>query len=205
MLIQWLRSEMLRPCYEEDPGTPTGGTPAVSLPSDAEQEPADDFDKPRALETIRKQREEAKALRAQLKDLEALKAADKQRKDAELSETERLTAALNDLTAQHAAAQAQLKRANLKEAIADAATKKGLTFAQGALSDALTLGLFDALVWEDDKPKGLAGFLGELSQSRPYLFAQPAQPPDIGATERGKQNGKSPDADKFSRWGIKMG
>lgn len=207
MLISWLRNEMFRPLYEAEEGTPTGGTtdPAVSLPTQSEAEPADDFDKPRALETIRKQREEAKALRAQLKELDALKAEKQQRDEAELSAAEKAEKRAADLEAKYTAAQAQLKRATLKDAVAEAAQKHNLTFAQGALSDALALGIFDSLEWDGGTPKGVGAAVKELSTARPYLFAQPAAVPDIGATAKGKASKESDLTSLAQRWGIKVG
>lgn len=178
---------------------------SVSLPTQSDAEPADDFDKPRALETIRKQREEAKALRAQLKELETLKAEKQQRDEAELSAAQKAEKRAADLEAKYQAAQAQLKRATLKDDAAAAAQKHNLTFAQGALADALALGLFDGLEWEDDKPKGMAQAIKELAAARPYLFVAASSAQDIGATAKGKATKESDLTSLAQRWGIRVG
>lgn len=54
------------------------------------QPAADEFDKDRAMQTIHKQREEAKALKAQLKEFEALKAEKTKRDEAEMTEFQKL-------------------------------------------------------------------------------------------------------------------
>ena len=187
--------------------TSTGeDTQAVSLPSASDvQDTSDDFDKPRALETIRKQREEAKALRAQLKELDALKAEKQQRDEAELSAAEKAEKRAAELEAKFQAAQAQLKRATLKDAAQEAAGKAGLAFASGALADALALGLFDSLEWDDDEPKGMGAAVKDLAAKRPYFFAQPSSSSDIGATAKGKATKETDLGGLAARWGIKAG
>ncbi len=201
MLISWL------PRYHEaDPGTPSGGTSEapVSLPPAASEIPADDFDKDRAMATIKNLREFEKAAKAQLKELEALKAEKQQRDEAELSAAERAEKKAAELEAKYQAAQAQLKRATLKDAASDAAGKANLTFAPGALSDALALGLFDGLEGsDDDKPKGMSTAIKDLAATKPYLFQQAPKAGDIDA---GAKNTGNPTKSTLERnrnaWGI---
>lgn len=68
------------------------------------------FDKERAMSTIHKQREEAKALKAQLKELETLKAEKAKREEAEMTESQRLQKQAEELAAQNAKLTADIWR-----------------------------------------------------------------------------------------------
>ena len=62
--------------------------------------PVEQWDKARAADTIKAQREEAKQLKAQLKELEALKAEKRAKEDAELTELQRLQKQAAELQAE---------------------------------------------------------------------------------------------------------
>lgn len=180
------------------------GEAPVTPPTPAGEAPADDFDKERAMKTITSLREFEKTAKAQLKEFEALKAEKTKREQAEMTELERTQAELKQLQDAHTHAQAQLKRSHLRDAASEAAGKANLTFAPGALADALALGLFDALPWEDDKPKGISTAVKDLAAARPYLFAAPPAPVDIVGGKGKHPNGTDLSA-LSTRWGIKTG
>lgn len=192
------------PDLEDAPNT-AEQAPAVSLPPAASEIPADDFDKERAMATIKNLREFEKAAKAQLKELDALKSEKAQRDEAELSAAQKAEKKANELATQLASAQAQLRRATLKDAAGEAAQKASLTFAQGALSDAIALGLFDSLEWDDDRPKGMTAAVKDLAASRPHWFVSTVAGSDIGATAKGKQTKETDLGGLGSRWGIKVG
>lgn len=80
----------------DDPKQPTGETPEPPVqgagPSEIEPTPAaaeEPFDKDRAMETIRKQREENKNLKKDLQELATLRAERQQRAEAEMTEAQR--------------------------------------------------------------------------------------------------------------------
>jgi DNA repair exonuclease SbcCD ATPase subunit len=77
------------------------------------------FDKDRAMETIKKLRENEKALKKQAAELEKYRKAEEERKQAEMSETERLQAEL-------AKAQAELKASQMDVMKRQAAAATGL-------------------------------------------------------------------------------
>lgn len=192
MLIRYLRREM-RPFYDTDD---TGGTvsadapqadaPSAHAPADP---PADDFDKERAMATIRQLRQVEKEAKARLKRLDELEAAEAERVQEELSQAQKLEKELAALKQKHEEAAARLRRATLKDAALDAAQRAGLTFAPGALADAVALGVFDELEVDDDgKVAGAGEAVRALHKVRPYLFAQPSTAPDINAGARGSAN-----------------
>jgi hypothetical protein len=180
--------------------------PTVSPPP-AGEAPTDDFDKERALDTIRKQREVEKTLKAQLKELEALKAEKEQREQAELSESEKLRKQLEKLEAEHTQAQGELRKSRLLEAARSAANKAGLHFHDGALADALTLGAFDGLEFDDDgKPREMPEAVKRLAKDRPYLL-KPAAVASADLDGRVKSTRQDEDAarreERRARWGIR--
>lgn len=191
MLLNFLGREM-RPHYTDDDGA-TGGQagdpppPAPTPAPDPEPEPTD----PAELERLRKALKDANAESAKRrKRLEELEAAEATRAAADLSEAERLKAELDKLKAEKSAADARLRRASLKEAAQDAAQRAGLTFAPGALADAVQLGAFDDLEVDDaGKVAGMADAVKALQKQRPYLFGAAAGAPDINAGARGNGSG----------------
>lgn len=186
--------------------TPNGeDTQAVSLPSTPDvQATSEDFDKDRAMATIQKLRAFEKDAKGKLKRLEELEAQASEREQADLTAAQKLEKQLKALQAEHEQARTALRRATLKDAAQEAAGKANLTFAPGALSDALALGVFDNLEWADDAPRGMGAAVKELHASKPYLFVAPTPPSDIGATNKGKST-KEPDVSGFAaRWGIKV-
>jgi len=155
---------------------------AEDPPSDAQNDSGgdeDDFDKERALRTIKKQREETKAAREEaraLKErLDALEADKRKREDADKSETEKALARLEELTKAQAeaadkaaAAEAKLKQVQVDRAIEQAAGK------HGARNPAVIARLLDrdALEFDDaGVPSNAEDLVKALLKDEPYLVA----------------------------------
>ena len=81
------------------------------------EETEEEFDQDRALALITKLRQEAKSLKKRAKIADALEKADKERRDAELSETERLTKELDEAKT----TLARMEREQMQQAAAKAA------------------------------------------------------------------------------------
>ena len=105
----------------EDPKQPIGETPTeppqsaaapVTPPVQPPAAPAEpeEFDKDRAMATIKAQREQEKQLKAQLKDYERLKAEEQKRVEAAMTETEKLQKQTAELAAQNARLQGDILR-----------------------------------------------------------------------------------------------
>lgn len=94
---------------------PAGG----EIPAGAVEDTKEPFDEARAMDTIRKLRENEKAAKKVQAELDRYKAEEEKRKQAEMSETERLQAEL-------AKAQAELKRSQLDGLKRQTASKAGL-------------------------------------------------------------------------------
>lgn len=86
------------------------------------QEEAEVFDRERAMETIRKQREENKLLKREAAELARYRQAEEERKKAEMTETERLKAELEQL-------QSEAKRAQIRARQMELASKYELPVA----------------------------------------------------------------------------
>lgn len=200
MLISFLRGETLRPYYTESTGaTATGTAQAAATEPPAPTDPAetDDFDKDRAMETIRKLRAVEKEAKAKEKRLAELEAAAKEREQADLTQTQKLEKELATIKAQQADAAARLRRATLKDAAREAAEKAGLSFAVGALADAVQLGAFDDLeIADDGSVTGMGTAIKTLQTKRPYLFGttQAASPRGTPAGPRGAGSATPPAA-----------
>lgn len=134
------------------------------------------FDKDRALETIRKQRESEKALAKQLKEAQAaLKAyqdKDKERQEADLSELEKTKKRLAELEEAYTKASETAKALQLRHAFSRAIAAANLKFAsQQAEDDAYELADKGSIEITDDKITGMDEAIKALQKSRPYLFS----------------------------------
>lgn len=108
---------------EDPPPAPKTEDPPKSKEGDADD--GDDFDKDRALATIKKLRDQEKASKAQLRELETLKAKQKERDDAEKSEADRLKEQIAELERKATVAEQQLTETRNRQAIERAAIKAG--------------------------------------------------------------------------------
>lgn len=159
----------------------------------------DEFDKDRALATIKTQREAEKALKADLKkattERDALVAKNKAEADAKLSEQEQASKRLADL-------EAQLKETSTKAQVrVGKSALKSAAAAAGAIypDDMPAIVGTDALEFDDDgEPTNATALVEELKKSRPALFGTPkAGSFDGGA--RGTTGGGKQDMESLLR------
>lgn len=160
--------------------TATGTAPVISAEADAGQDPEDDFDKDRALATIRKLREGEKAAKATQKELEQIRAQLRAHEDAKLSEAERIAKQLETLQSQVAAKEAReaeltksLQEQALRFEVVNEAAKLQIVDPEAAYK------LLDlsAIERDDDgRPVNVAKALKDLVKAKPYLVPQQAAP-----------------------------
>ena len=197
MLIRWLGREM-RPLHEDDTGTPNGGEQEQpAAPASAPQGEADDFDKDRAMSTIKSLRAFEKDAKAKLKRLDELEQAETKRKQGEMSEAERLKAELEQSQSTLTALQSELTRRRVLDAARREAETRKLAFFPDALEDELKLGTFEsATVKDDGSVTGLSAILTDLATRKPYLLKPAPKAGDIDAGARGSTSQKEEDADR---------
>ena len=156
-----------------DPPPAAGGTTPPAGEPPAGDPPATD----RELHALR-----TKAGRLE-RELEALRKADEDRKNADLSEVDRLKKELAARDAAIEAATAQAKAGRLAGASLAAAARLGFADpedAQRFLDDG-------AVEWDDaGNPKNVGALLEAVLKAKPYLKASFTQPPDLGQGTRGR-------------------
>jgi hypothetical protein len=205
MLIRWLGREM-RPLYQEDDLPNGGGQAPDTDTSPAEQAPADDFDKDRAMSTIKALRAFEKDAKAKLKRLDELERADQERRTAEMTEAERLRAELETVSSNFTALQSELTRRRLLDAARREAENKKLLFYPDALEDELKLGSFDgATVKDDGSVTGLGSILADLATRKPYLVRPAPKAGDIDAAAKGGTTQKEEDAERKLKLAERFG
>ncbi len=153
-----------------DPPPPTGAAAGDGAPTDPP--PTD-----KELHALR-----TKAGRLE-RELEALRKADEDRKNADLSEVEKLRKELAEKNAAIEAASAQAKAGRLAGASLAAAARLGFADPEDAqrFLDA------DAIEWDDSgAPKNVQALLEAVLKAKPYLKASFTQPPDLGQGARGR-------------------
>lgn len=146
-----------------------GETPDPTA-TDPEAEPADDYDKDRALATIRKLRESEKAGRQAAKERDDLAAKLKERENADLSEAEKLRKDLDEATKRAGELEQQVRAGAVKDAVTSAAADAGATrphavwrlVEQGAVQ-----------VGEDGKVTGVKDAVDQVKKEFPELFRAP--------------------------------
>jgi chromosome segregation ATPase len=154
----------------------------------------DDFDKDRALATIRKLREEQKTAKTQLKELEALKADQKKREDAEKSEAERLKEQIAEAERKATEAQRKLTQTQNRIAIERAAAKAGAADPD----DVFRLLSADDFETDDDGNVTNAEKLVEaLLKNKPYLAGKSSGTTAVPGTPR--SNGTSSQEDQVKK------
>lgn len=174
-----------------DDGNPT---PAAEAAAD-NQNPEEDFDKERALETIRKQRESEKKLAKELREaaarLKAYEDAEKAKADAEKTELQKLQERAEKLENDLREAQEVAQALQLRQAFIAAAGSKGMQFANAqAAEDAFELADLEGVeIDASGKVTGLDDALASLQKARPYLFKASESGDGQGTPQRGK-NGK---------------
>lgn len=172
-------------------------TPPVDPPADPPEDPPADppadppedepFDKDRAMATIRKQREEAKALRVKAKEADELRTRIQAIEDAEKTDLERAQTKIAELEAAQSDAAAARQETLLKLAVYTKAPEVGIIDADIALA------LLDRSAIEyDDKgePSNLDDQLTALLEAKPILKGKAvAKPPKIDGSDG---TGKTP-------------
>ena len=131
----------------------------------------DDFDKDRALSTIRKLRDAEKNYKAQLKELESLKAEQRKREDAEKSETEKLRQQIADAERQRVAIETELQETRNRTAIERAAAKAGATDPEDIFR---LIEVSDFEHDDDGKLTNAEKLVADLLKKKPYLAGKPA-------------------------------
>jgi DNA repair exonuclease SbcCD ATPase subunit len=137
----------------------------------------DDFDKDRALATIRKLRESEKAAKAQAKELEDLKARLREIDDKDKSEIEKQAARAQEATAKLTAAEQRAADLALQMAVERAARKLGFIDEDDAYR------LIDRRAVETDDagaPTNVDDLLKALARAKPHL---------VGDADGGTKNG----------------
>jgi len=139
------------------------------------------------MDTIRKLRAEAKANKDAAKRLADLEAAETKRKQAEMSELDKFKAQVAEKESALQALQNELAASRKRQEFSLAARRLELKFASAeAEADAFSLAdLSEVEIGEDGKVSGMDDALKALKKSKPYLFGQPAQAPEIDAQSRG--------------------
>lgn len=187
-------------------GNPPPGAPPASPPAKPEDDksletPApedldgEEFDKDRALATIKNQRESEKALKAQVKQLQAdLKVfQDKQKEEDEkkLSEQQKTEKKLTEATEKLAKLEAENTKLILRQEFALAVDEAGYSFVN-AQAEKDAFAFLDGVEVKDSEVKGMKEAVKKLYESRPYFFAgdereAPGTPPR-GKKPQGKNS-----------------
>ena len=168
----------------EDPPADTNDGDDQSGDGDSE------FDKDRALSTIRKLRDKEREQRAQLKELEALKVEKRQREEAEKSEAERLKEQIAESERKAAALERELQDARTRQTIERVASKAGAADPE----DVYKLLKSESFEFDDDgNLTNVETLVKDLLKDKPYLTgkqsggtsAVPATPRSTGQPGRG--------------------
>lgn len=169
---------------------------AAAAAADEDGDDGDEFDKDRALETIRKQREsekkakdELKAARARLKELEE---AEKKRQDADKSELEKATSRVSELEKALQDSREMAQALRLRQEFGKVAKKLNLKFADvQAEDDAFLLAEMEGVEMDaDGEVTGLEDAVKALHKSRPYLFAKAEGGDGNGTPQRNGKGGQ---------------
>jgi hypothetical protein len=158
-----------------------GGTSEHQTDQARTGDDGDDFDKDRALATIRKLRETEKQHRAQQRELEALRAEQKKREDAEKSEAERLQARIAELERERSDKERELQETRNLSAVERAAAKAGAADPQDVHR------LIDATHFEHDEKGNVTNadkLVSDLLKSKPYLAGKPQRSESVPSTPR---------------------
>ncbi len=130
------------------------------------QETEEEFDKERALATIRKLRESEKLAKQYAKELESLRGQLKQHEEAKLSETERLRQRVAELQGESKAKAITIQEKVTKYSVMLAAQKLGIVDPEAAYK---LLDPSDIEYDDDGEPKNIEKLLRSMLEKRPYL------------------------------------
>ena len=125
------------------------------------------------------------------KKLDAYEQAEAKRKAAEMTDLEKAQAERAEFETRYQKLATEFDGLRLRQSFFDEVAKQGVQFASDqARADAYNLAdLTAALDGGEVQSKAVGDALKALKRDRPYLFGQPAAPPDIGATARGGDSG----------------
>lgn len=104
-------------------------------------QPVDDFDKERAMETIRKLRDEVKSLKPSAKKLMEFEQAEETRRKAEMTEADRLKAEVDQARKEAEQARADMKTTLIRAAFVAEAAKAGASYPEDVYRLADTSGI----------------------------------------------------------------
>lgn len=159
--------------FFETPAEKPAETPATETVED-------EFDKERAMATIKNLRAFEKQAKELQKQLDALKVADDERKTKELSDVQKAEKKAQEAQAAKDALEQRYRTTAIKSAIRLAAATAGFVDPEDAvlnLADSPTIELGD-----DDKVTGAAEAVKELAKAKPHLLAATRpQAPNINA------------------------
>lgn len=166
------------PTTTTEPGQEPGQTPQ----DPTGQDPEGDFDKERALATIRKLREFEKTAKGQLRELETLKAQATEAERAKLSETERLRAEAEEAKSAREKAERKAQERITRAEALTIASRLGIVDPDAAYR------LLDGAAikyGEDGEPANLEPLLKDLLKAKPYLKGQQQGPSSPSNPARG--------------------
>lgn len=187
--------------------TPTPDvTPVTTAPASTPPQEEDDFDRDRAMSTIRKLRDEVKSAKASTKELDDIRTQLKTIEDAKLTDQEKQQKRFDeaqqkiaDYERQQTEWARERQELTTRTAIVSAAQKIGMVDPEAAykLLDLTTLEFN-----EDGSPKNTEKVLRALLQSKPYLAGSPVtnttnpprsseSPPETDAQKRARIYGQS--------------
>ncbi len=174
---------------------PTAGDPPKTDPPSGDPPNGDDFDKERAMNTIRAQREELKSVRDQMtREMDELKAELKKRDDEKLSETEKRENRIKELESESSEAAQKLRAQDLRLGVYS--LSKDLAIADVDLA----IAALDTtkVKWGDSgKPENLKELVEALLEEKPILKASEDPDPKkkkTAGTNAGEGDGSKPPA-----------
>jgi colicin import membrane protein len=153
-------------------------------------EGGDDFDKDRAMATIRKLREAEAQGKKDAKALADAQARLRELEQAKMSEDERREVRLKELEAETADKESKLRDQYLRLGVYDLQQELGIAdaeLAQAALDHS-------KIEWEDGKPTNLKSLLDDLLERKPLLKGEPPKKTSeggTGGTDGGSGGGQS--------------
>jgi hypothetical protein len=179
------------------PETPPGSPPATPPPAEETPGEEEEFDKDRALATIRKQRESEKTLAAQVKqmqaDLKAYQDKENAEKEKALTEQQKLEKKLAESAARLEKLEAENTRLITFNTFTRTAKELGFIFVNPQ-AEVDAFAFVTGVKVEEDKVIGMEDAVKALQKSRPYFFTGngdglPGTPPR-GKRPTGQQPGK---------------
>lgn len=160
---------------------------AETAPQPEDGSGTEEFDKERAMDTIRKLREFEKSAKQQLKELEALKKAEADRKKSEMSALELAETELKSLRPEYETLQGQYRSLLTQVGLEKAARGLKLEFASEAAKETAQKLLKAEALGPD--LEGIDAEVTRLTKEHAYLFGK-ITPPSTDASDKGKFSGE---------------